>query len=162
IVQEAQGNPFLALQLAALAQAKLARGDADIASLSIDALVAQTSDLLPDDAKKLLAVLAVAGRPVAVRLVLQATGIQQSGRALVRVVSQLYCTGARATGRGVVGKAGAITGLLRQCGGGCGGLSRTRQARARGAGSAAYAVRNLALHAQWPLRTGTKVTLERA
>jgi eukaryotic-like serine/threonine-protein kinase len=83
VVREAQGSPFLASQLIALANAKSARGDTDLQSLSIDLMVAQISALLAEDAQRLLAVMAVAGRPVSPRLVLQAAGIQRGGRALV-------------------------------------------------------------------------------
>jgi tetratricopeptide (TPR) repeat protein len=79
IVREAQGSPFLAFQLAALAEAKLARGD-DVATLSLDELVEQTGALLPDAAKQLLATLAVAGRPMLPKLALRAAGVKHEGR----------------------------------------------------------------------------------
>jgi hypothetical protein len=79
IVREAQGSPFLAFQLAALAEAKIARGD-DLETLSLDDLVEQTSALLPNEAKGLLATLAVAGRPMLPRLALRAAGIKREGR----------------------------------------------------------------------------------
>jgi tetratricopeptide (TPR) repeat protein len=80
IVREAQGSPFLAFQLAALAQAKLARGE-NLGALSLTDLVEQTSVLLPDEAKQLLATLAVAGRPMLPKLALRAAGIKHDGRA---------------------------------------------------------------------------------
>ncbi|HKP59405.1 MAG TPA: protein kinase [Polyangiales bacterium] len=83
IVRESQGSPFLAIQLTSLAQAKLARGEADVRDVSVDVLVAQTSALLPAGAQKILQVLAVAGRPMQPRLVLRAAGVAQEGRALV-------------------------------------------------------------------------------
>jgi len=89
IVREAHGSPFLASQLTAIAETKLARGDTDLESLSIDVLVAQTSALLPDDAKRLLGVLAVAGRPMAPKLALQAAGVRRNGRAHVHALRGL-------------------------------------------------------------------------
>jgi predicted Ser/Thr protein kinase len=79
IVREAQGSPFLAFQLAALAEAKLARGD-DLESLSLDELVEQTGALLPVEARHLLATLAVAGRPMLPKLALRAAGVKHDGR----------------------------------------------------------------------------------
>jgi serine/threonine protein kinase len=84
VVREAQGSPFLASQLIALAEAKSARGDTDLHTLSLDLMIAQTSRMLADDAKKLLALLAVAGRPMAPKLALSAAGVKHGGRALVR------------------------------------------------------------------------------
>ena len=89
IVAEAAGSPFLASQLAALAQAKLARGDSDSSELSIRALVEQTGALLPEEAKTLLAVLAVAGRPMERKLALRAAGIERNGRALTHLLRSL-------------------------------------------------------------------------
>jgi tetratricopeptide (TPR) repeat protein len=83
VVREAQGSPFLASQLLALAAAKRARGDTDLHAVSLDLLVAQMSGLLAEDAKKILAFLAVAGRPMLPKLVLQAAGVTRGGRALV-------------------------------------------------------------------------------
>jgi eukaryotic-like serine/threonine-protein kinase len=83
VAGESQGSPFLASQLLALVAAKRARGDTDLDALSLDLLVAQTSGLLADDAKQILAFLAVAGRPMLPKLVLQAAGVRRGGRALV-------------------------------------------------------------------------------
>jgi hypothetical protein len=75
IVRDAKGNPFLATQLAALAQAKLERGETNLSALSIQELVQHTSALLPPPAQQMLRVLAVAGRPVAPRIVVEAAGM---------------------------------------------------------------------------------------
>ena len=83
IVHEAQGSPFLASQLIALAEVKSLRGDTDLHTLSLDLMVAQTSAMLADDAKKLLVLLAVAGRPMPPKVALQAAGVKRGGRALV-------------------------------------------------------------------------------
>lgn len=89
IVQEAQGSPFLALQLTALAEARLALGESDASAMSIDAMVAQTGAMLPEDAKRLLAFLAVAGRPMLPKLVLHTAGIRANGRAMVHALRGL-------------------------------------------------------------------------
>jgi hypothetical protein len=89
IVRESQGSPFLAAQLAALAEAKLARGDSDVSALSIGDLVVQTNALLPADAQHLLAVLAVAGRPILPKLALRAAGVRRGGRELLHALRRL-------------------------------------------------------------------------
>jgi predicted Ser/Thr protein kinase/tetratricopeptide (TPR) repeat protein len=83
VVREAQGSPFLASQLIALAVAKSSRGDADLHTLSLDLMVAQTSALLSEDAQRLLAFLAVAGRPLSPNDVMHAAKLKRGGRALV-------------------------------------------------------------------------------
>jgi eukaryotic-like serine/threonine-protein kinase len=89
IVSEAQGSPFLAAQLAAVAGAKLSRGDADVGAVSIRDLITQTQALLPDEAPALLRVLALAGRPIAPKLALRAAGVRRGGRELVHALRRL-------------------------------------------------------------------------
>jgi hypothetical protein len=89
IVQEAAGNPFLASQLASLALARIERGDTDLERLSIDDLVTQTRDLLPEEATNVLAVLAVAGKPMAPKLVLRVAGVRHGGRATLHALRTL-------------------------------------------------------------------------
>jgi hypothetical protein len=89
IAHEAQGSPFLVSQLTALAQTKLARGDTDLQTLSIDELVLQTSTLLSAEQKQVLAVLAVAGRPMLPKIVLRAAGVRRDGRAVVHALRGL-------------------------------------------------------------------------
>jgi eukaryotic-like serine/threonine-protein kinase len=89
IVQEADGNPFLASQLASLALARIERGDADIERLSIDDLITQTRDLLPQEAMSVLAVLAVAGKPMAPKLALRVAGVRHGGRAILHALRNL-------------------------------------------------------------------------
>jgi hypothetical protein len=79
VVNEAHGSPFLALQLTALARAKLLRGEQDLATLSVAALVEQLGGLLSGEAKRLLAILAVAGRPMPTRQALAVAGIRRGG-----------------------------------------------------------------------------------
>lgn len=81
IVRGAQGNPFLATQLTALASAKLSRGDSDPSLLSVEDLVLNTSSPLSEQALQLLKVLSVAGRLLLPRIALQASGITGDQRA---------------------------------------------------------------------------------
>ncbi|HMI90358.1 MAG TPA: protein kinase, partial [Polyangiales bacterium] len=89
IVSEAQGSPFIAAHLAAVAGAKLSRGDADVDTISIRDLITQTQALLPDEAPSLLRVLALAGRPIAPKLALRAAGVRHGGRDLVHALRRL-------------------------------------------------------------------------
>lgn len=89
IVRDAQGNPYLATQLTALARAKLARGDKDLRSLSVDDLVLHTSAMLSDAALQLLRVLSVAGRPLAPRVALAASNIVSDQRARLHELQTL-------------------------------------------------------------------------
>jgi serine/threonine protein kinase/tetratricopeptide (TPR) repeat protein len=90
IVRDSQGSPFLASQLAALAAARLARGDMEVERLSIDALVTQMNELLPEGASELLAVLTVAARPLTPKLALAAAGVLGEGKALVHTLRSLH------------------------------------------------------------------------
>jgi len=100
IVRGAQGNPFLATQLTALARAKLARGEEDLTALSVKELVLHTSALLPPPAQQLLQVLAVAGRPLAPRTALRVAEVDSEQRAHIhelqtlRLVRTRYVAGA--------------------------------------------------------------------
>jgi serine/threonine protein kinase len=98
IVRESQGSPFLALQLAALAETKLARGDRDVDAISLDDAVAQIGALLPIEAKHLLAVLAVAGRPMLPKLAMRAAGVKHDSRALVHALRGLNLVRTREAG----------------------------------------------------------------
>ncbi|HKP57486.1 MAG TPA: protein kinase [Polyangiales bacterium] len=98
IVRESQGSPFLASQLIALADAKATRGETDLEGLSLDLMVAQTSAILSADAKSLLAVLAIAGRPMSPKLALKAAGIAHGGRALVHELRGLNLVRTRDVG----------------------------------------------------------------
>ena len=89
IVAEAHGNPFLALQLTALARAKLDRGEVELDALSVEELVLRTSALLSDQAKAILCVLAVAGRPLLPQLALGAAGVQRDGRSHIHSLQGL-------------------------------------------------------------------------
>jgi serine/threonine protein kinase len=89
IVREARGNPFLALQLTALARAKLDRGDVDLDALSVEELVLRTSALLPEAARNLLNVLAIAGRPLVPQLAIGAAAIDRDGRSHIHALQGL-------------------------------------------------------------------------
>jgi hypothetical protein len=88
-VDEAHGSPYLALQLTALARAKLLRGERDIAKLSVGALVEQLGGLLSGEAKRLVAILAVAGRPMPARQALAVAGIRRGGRYQIHTLRAL-------------------------------------------------------------------------
>lgn len=89
IVREADGNPFLAQQLAAIAEAKLARSDTSVDDLSMESLVQRASALMGESAHSLLKVLAIAGRPLTLQLALSAAGVQSAGRSHVHTLRGL-------------------------------------------------------------------------
>ena len=89
IVREARGNAFLASQLAALAHAMMARGEADLEALSIKELVLRTSALLSEPARELLIMLAIAGRPLAPQIALTAANAKQEGRVHIHALHRL-------------------------------------------------------------------------
>lgn len=89
IAGESQGNPFLVSQLAALVQAKLAHGEADLAGLSIEQLVGQATELLAPEATRTLKALAIAGRPLSPKLALRAAGVRSEGRAFLHALRGL-------------------------------------------------------------------------
>ncbi|MET0391039.1 MAG: protein kinase [Polyangiales bacterium] len=92
VVSEAQGSPFLARQLLALAKARLAQGEAAPRDLSIRDLVSQVTALLGEQERTLLHVLAVAGRPLSLRLALRAAGIRRDSRAQLHALHGLSLT----------------------------------------------------------------------
>ena len=94
IVQEAQGSPFLAAQLAALAHAKLVRGTRDL-ECSIDELISQTKALLTPEASELLSVLAVAGRPIQTKLALRAAQVRRGARNFVLELQRMQLVRSR-------------------------------------------------------------------
>ncbi|HKP59993.1 MAG TPA: protein kinase, partial [Polyangiales bacterium] len=89
IIDEAGGSPFLASQLASLALEKMRRGDGALHLPSIDDLVTQTRELLPQEASNTLAVLAVAGRPMPPKLALRVAGVRHGGRAVLHALRNL-------------------------------------------------------------------------
>jgi serine/threonine protein kinase/tetratricopeptide (TPR) repeat protein len=98
IAGESQGNPFLVSQLAALVQAKLAHGDQDLETLSIEQLVDQATELLSPDATRTLKTLAIAGRPLSPKVALQAANVRSEGRALLHALRGLRLIRVRDTG----------------------------------------------------------------
>jgi serine/threonine protein kinase/tetratricopeptide (TPR) repeat protein len=98
IVRESQGDPFLALQLTALAQAKSDHGDVDLDALSVEELVVRTSALLPTAARSLLRVLAIAGRPIVPQLALAAAEIERDGRSHIHALQGLRLVRTRHVG----------------------------------------------------------------
>jgi eukaryotic-like serine/threonine-protein kinase len=98
IADESQGNPFLVSQLAALVQAKLARGDQNFDELSIEQLVDQATNLLAPEATRTLNVLAIAGRPLSPKTALRAAGVHTESRALLHSMRGLRLIRSRDTG----------------------------------------------------------------
>ncbi|HKP64726.1 MAG TPA: protein kinase [Polyangiales bacterium] len=99
IAIESQGNPFLASQLAALVQAKVARGESAIGDLTIEQLVEQVTQLLAPEAVRILNVLAVAGRPMSAQLALKAANVEHGGRAHLHALRGLRLIRARSMGK---------------------------------------------------------------
>jgi eukaryotic-like serine/threonine-protein kinase len=89
IVDESHGNPFLAQQLTAIAEAKLARHDTSLDGLSLDALIERASQYLGESARALLNVLAIAGRPLNPQLALSAASVFTAGRAHIHTLRGL-------------------------------------------------------------------------
>jgi serine/threonine protein kinase len=98
IVREADGNPFLAQQLTAIAEAKLARRDTSLDDLSAEALMQRASDWMGESARALLDVLAVAGRPLSSQLALAAAGVLTAGRAHIHTLRSLHLVRTRQIG----------------------------------------------------------------
>ncbi|HMI93456.1 MAG TPA: hypothetical protein VK509_18920, partial [Polyangiales bacterium] len=65
-------------------------------AISIGGLVAQVNELLPAPARHLLAVLAVAGRPLLPKLALRAAGVRHGGREVVHALRRLQLVRTRA------------------------------------------------------------------
>jgi eukaryotic-like serine/threonine-protein kinase len=89
IVSESHGNPFLAQQLTAIAEAKLARRDMSLDGLSMEALVQRASAFLGEPSRALLNVLAIAGRPLNPQLALSVAGVFGAGRAHIHTLRGL-------------------------------------------------------------------------
>jgi hypothetical protein len=89
LAHEAHGSPFIALQLSALLQERITRGAALPAPVSVDNVVAELNGLLPLSAQKLLAFLAVAGRPLPPALALRAASVRDHGRAHLHTLHAL-------------------------------------------------------------------------
>jgi len=89
IVEESRGNPFLAQQLTAIAEAKLDRRDTSLEGLSIDAMIERATSYLDVSARALLHVLSIAGRPVRPKLAIAAAGVSSAGRAHIHALRGL-------------------------------------------------------------------------
>ncbi|MET0385932.1 MAG: protein kinase [Polyangiales bacterium] len=99
IVREAQGSPFLASQLVALAVTQPGRGEGQLASLTLEELVRSRSSTLSAGARRMLNVLSVAGRPITLTLVLRCAEIESQGRALVHELQGLHLIRTRNSGQ---------------------------------------------------------------
>lgn len=90
IVVEADGSPFLASQLAVMALSELGATPLDAAEvLTIESLVARRTALLSPNAQRVLNVLAVAGRPLSMRMALKLSAATSNARATVHELSGL-------------------------------------------------------------------------
>jgi eukaryotic-like serine/threonine-protein kinase len=89
IVSEAQGSPFLASQLAALAVAQPLTAAEQPARLTLEELVRSRSQTLSRAAQHILNVLSVAGRPIPLTLALRAAGVLREGRACIHELQSL-------------------------------------------------------------------------
>jgi serine/threonine protein kinase/tetratricopeptide (TPR) repeat protein len=88
IVIESEGSPFLAAQLAELALSELDHATHDTReTLTVDTLVSRRTSLLSEGARELLNVLAVAIRPLPVRLARQLTAAEYDARAALHELS---------------------------------------------------------------------------
>jgi eukaryotic-like serine/threonine-protein kinase len=87
IVREAQGSPFLASQLAELALSQLGASPESLGRLNLERLMARRMAMLTDPARRLLHVLAAAGRPVPVRLALSVANAAHASRAALHELS---------------------------------------------------------------------------
>src|ERR1700759_2977104 len=83
IVLESHGSPFLAAQLGALAITEPSWGEEQLANLSLQPLVLRRSSTLSSGARRLLNVLAIAGRPIAIGFAVRVAGIERDLRALI-------------------------------------------------------------------------------
>jgi serine/threonine protein kinase/tetratricopeptide (TPR) repeat protein len=90
IVLEAEGSPFLASQLAALAIAQPNTGDEQLARLTLEELVRSRSQSLSDGARSVLNVLSMAGRPIPLALAMRASGVLREARACVHELQSLH------------------------------------------------------------------------
>ena len=83
IVREAEGSPFLASQLAALALAEPSQDSSQLGQLNLEQLVRSRIRHLGVAARRVLSLLSVAARPLPLGLLLQAAELQSGGRAVL-------------------------------------------------------------------------------
>ncbi len=98
IAHEARGNPFFVAELVQYVAESVARNQDGLA-LSLEEVIAARLAKLPDDARALLDVLAVAGRPIAQVVALRAAGIrgkEQHAVSLLRLANLARTRGVRA------------------------------------------------------------------
>ncbi|HEY6561987.1 MAG TPA: protein kinase [Polyangiaceae bacterium] len=89
LVREAQGSPFVALQLAALASAELTRGRTPLRAVSLEHVVERTNASLTNEARRLIQVLSVAGRPMPPTLALRAARVERAGSDVIHELGNL-------------------------------------------------------------------------
>lgn len=85
--QEAGGSPFLLCELGRYFRG-LDQSD-DASALHVEAMLEHRTAQLPDEARRLLELVSVAGEPVEQRVVLRAAGLEPSQLPLIRTLEQL-------------------------------------------------------------------------
>jgi serine/threonine protein kinase len=88
VARESRGNPFLIEELVRSNRGIAARSDGQtLAVLTLDQMVSQRLERLPDDARLLLEIVAVGGRPLPVSVVAQASGVGDAIDDVIALVS---------------------------------------------------------------------------
>ena len=95
IASEAHGSPLIASQLLTLARAQRERGEDSAQTLSIADLLTQLTSLLQPQGRRMLNLLAVAGRPVEISLATRAAGLTRDDRHQLHALQGLRLTRTR-------------------------------------------------------------------
>ena len=95
IAAEAHGSPLIATQLLTLARAQRERGEQSQEALSISDLLSQLTALLQPQGRRVLSLLAVAGRPIEISLATRAAGLTRDDRPQLHALQGLRLTRTR-------------------------------------------------------------------
>ncbi len=87
VARESRGNPFLIEELVRANRGTSSNPGATLAVLTLEQLVGERLARLPDEARHLLEIVAVGGRPLPVAVVAEASGLQDSAYELIAFVS---------------------------------------------------------------------------
>ena len=103
VARESRGSPFLIEELVRANRDTSSNSEATLAVLTLGQMVAQRLVRLPDEARLLVEIVAVGGRPLAVSIVAEASGVKDSVNEMIASVSarRLVRTGLR-DGRDVI------------------------------------------------------------
>ncbi len=103
VARESRGSPFLIEELVRSNRDAVSTTGATLAVLTLDQMVAERMERLPEPARKVLEIVAVGGRPLAVSVVAAASGVEDTVNEVVGFLSarRLLRTGLR-DGRDVV------------------------------------------------------------